>query len=268
MKKPALIIKELSIYKMPGFPNGMKSISSLANNINVIVGPNASGKSSTARIIQDMIWKQNIERIHLDSKLSIDNIMWNININNGAYTSQRNGVDDTLSFIPAYDESKRYFLALHELIREDDKNLAAEILQESIGGYNLDEAYETLNYRATTPTLGLNEYKKFEAKRKQVDAIEARQIELQREEKKLADLHERYEEAKAASKYKELYELLVDFLKAEKEYDTLKIEASSYPNEMSLLIGNEDDELARLEKRIEKSTQEIKTICSEIESKN
>ncbi|HHW82069.1 MAG TPA: hypothetical protein GX746_10320 [Bacteroidales bacterium] len=37
---------------------------------------------------------------------------------------------------------------------------------------------------------------------------------------------------------------------------------------MSLLIGNEDDELARLEKRIEKSTQEIKTICSEIESKN
>ena len=268
MKKPALIIKELSIYKMPGFPTGMKSISSLANNINVIVGPNASGKSSTARIIQDMIWKQNIERIHLDSSLLIDEKRWNININNGSYSSQRDGVDNTLSFIPAYDESKRYFLALHELIREDDKNLAAEILRESIGGYNLDEAYETLNYRATTPTLGLTEYRNFEAKRKQVDAIEAKQMKLQREEKKLTDLHERYEEAKAASNNKELYERLIDFLKAKKEYETLKIEASSYPNEMSLLIGSEDDELAKLEKRIEETTQAIKTICRDIENNN
>ncbi|HLW08492.1 MAG TPA: hypothetical protein VKY45_13125, partial [Marinilabiliaceae bacterium] len=112
MKKAALIIKELSIFKMPGFAAGMESLKSLAKNINVIAGPNASGKSSTARMIQNMIWKQNIERIHVETKLLVDNDAWSIKIDNGHYSSQRNGVDDTLPSIPAYDESKRYFLAL------------------------------------------------------------------------------------------------------------------------------------------------------------
>src|SRR5690554_4542163 len=267
MKKPALIIKELSIYKMPGFPTGMESISSLASNINVIAGPNASGKSSTARIIQDMIWKQNIERIHLETKLSINEEAWNIKIDNGHYSSQRNGVDDTLSYIPAYDESKRYFLALHELIREDDKNLAAEILRETIGGYDLQKAQQTLGYRGTTPNLGLSEYKDFEAKRKHVATIEAKQIELQKEEKKLTALQEKYEEARNASKLKQLYERLIDFLKAKKDYEVLKIEQSSYPEQMPLLIGNEDAELSKLEKKIETSTQDIDGIRREKESK-
>ncbi len=267
MKKPALIIKELSIYKMPGFPTGMESISSLASNINVIAGPNASGKSSTARIIQDMIWKQNIERIHLETKLSINKEAWDIKIDNGHYSSQRNGVDDTLSSIPAYDESKRYFLALHELIREDDKNLAAEILRETIGGYDLQKAQQTLGFRGTTPNLGLSEYKDFEAKRQHVAAIEAKQIDLQKEEKKLTALQEKYEEARNASKLKQLYERLIDFLKAKKDYEVLKIEQSSYPEQMPLLIGNEDAELSKLEKKIETSTQDIDGIRREKESK-
>ncbi|MDD4729359.1 MAG: hypothetical protein PHN55_11495 [Dysgonamonadaceae bacterium] len=266
MKKPALIIKNLSIYKMPGFPTGMKSISSLASDINVIAGPNASGKSSTARIIQDMIWKKNIERIHLESRLSIDENIWDIKIDNGHYSSQCNGVDDTLSSIPAYDESKRYFLALHELIREDDNNLAAEILRETIGGYNLQEAYQILEYRATTPSLGLSEYKEYEAKRKHVDNIKTKQKNLQKEEQRLTALQEKYEEAKHASKLKQLYERFIDFLKAKNNYEILESEKSSYPEQMELLIGTENEEISKLEQRIEKTTQEINAICRKKES--
>ena len=261
MNKPALIIKELSLKKMPGFPSGMKSISSLAININVIAGPNASGKSSTARIIQDMIWKQNIERIQLQSRLSIDEKIWDINIDNGHYSSQCNGIDDTLPSIPAYDESKRYFLALHELIREDDKNLAAEILRETIGGYNLQEAHNALGYRATTPSLALSEYKNYETKRKHVDDIKTKQQSLQKEEEKLSVLNKKYEEAKDASKLKELYGRLIDFLKAKEHYATLEVNKSLYPPQIALLVGNEDVVLSKLEEKIEKTTQAITEIC-------
>ena len=264
---PALIIKELSIKKMPGFPSGMKSISSLANNINVIAGPNASGKSSTARIIQDMIWKQNIERIQLQSRLSINEKTWDIHIDNGHYSSQCDGVDDTLSSIPSYDESKRYSLALHELIREDDKNLAEEILRETIGGYNLQEAHQTLGYRATTPNLGLSEYKNYEAKRKHVDDIKANQQDLQKEEQKLAALQEKYEEAKRASNLKQLYEHLIGLLEANRNYEVLEVEKSSYPQQMVLLKGNEDEEASKLKQRREEINQEINVICREIENK-
>ncbi|NLZ94360.1 MAG: hypothetical protein GX921_00855, partial [Bacteroidales bacterium] len=267
MMKPALIIKQLSIKKMPGFPSGLKSISSLANNINVIAGPNASGKSSTARIIQDMIWKQNIERIHLESRLLIDNKVWDIKIDNGHYSSQCDGVDDTLSSIPSYDESKRYFLALHELIREDDKNLAEEILRETIGGYNLQEAHQTLEYRANTPTLASNEYKKHKLKCEHVEAIKSNQQGLQKEEQKLTALQEKHEEAKRASNLKQLYERLIHFLKAANNYEVLKEEKSSYTQQMALLKGSEEDEILKLEQEIEETTQEINTICREIESK-
>ncbi len=257
MNKPALIIKELSIYKMPGFPSGMEFITSLANNINVIAGPNASGKSSTARMIQNIIWKQNIEKIHVETKLSVSDKEWDIKIDNGHYSSQCNGVDDKLSSIPAYDESKRYFLALHELIKEDDKNLAEEILREAIGGYNLQGAQQALGYRDTTPSRGLSEYKTYEAKRKNVEEIEKRQRNLQSEGQKLVTLQGKYAEARKATQLKQLYERLIESLQAKKNYEILTIEKSSYPEQMSLLIGNEDAELSKLEKAIEKTTQDI-----------
>ncbi len=267
MKKAALIIKELSILKMPGFAAGMESLKSLAKNINVIAGPNASGKSSTARMIQNVIWKQNIERIHVETKLLVDNDAWSIKIDNGHYSSQRNGKDETLPSIPAYDESKRYFLALHELISGDDKNLAAEILKESIGGYDLQKARQTLGYRDNTPNLGLVEYKDFETNRKKVEDIEVSQLKLLNDEKKLTTLKEKAEQAKKASELKRLYEYLIDFLKAEKEVENLEIEKSSYPEQMPLLMGNEYEVLSKLEKKIEDANYDIARIDREKESK-
>lgn len=267
MKKPALIIQELSIYKIPGFPSGMESITSLASHINIIAGPNASGKSSTARIIQDMIWKQNIERIHVESRLAINEKKWDIKIDNGHYSSQCDGVDDTLTSLPAYDESKRYFLALHELIKEDDKGLAQEILRETIGGYDLQKAQQILGFKGTTPNLGLAEYKGYESNRKQVIDIENEQIGVQKEEKKLTILQEKYEEAKSSFHLKQLYEYLIDFLKAKKDYENLVIEKSSYPVEMHFLNGNENAELLKLESKIEENSQGINAILREKDSK-
>src|SRR5690625_2109418 len=96
MQKSALILRNLSIYKMPGFPNGMEAIDSLAANINVIAGPNASGKSSTARMIQNVIWKQNIDRIRVEAKIKIDQKDWKLHIDNGYYSSQSNGFDEEI----------------------------------------------------------------------------------------------------------------------------------------------------------------------------
>lgn len=267
MKKPALTIRELSIYKMPGFPQGMKPLKNLAQHINVIAGPNASGKSSTARMIQDVIWKQNMDSIHVNSRLSIQDKLWNINIDNGHYNSQSNGLDEPLPAMPAVDEAQRYSLALHELIKENDRNLAAEILRETIGGYDLQKAKQELEYKNSTPNRGINQYKNFEAKRRNVEEIERKQTALQNEERKLTKLYEEYESAKKADQYKQIYLLLVDYLQAKREYDYLKNEQTSYPAQMSLLNGNEDTVLSKLEKDLETNNQEINNISRTIENK-
>src|SRR5690554_4866451 len=267
MKKPALTIRELSIYKMPGFPQGMKPLKNLAQHINVIAGPNASGKSSTARMIQDVIWKQNMDSIHVNSRLSIQDKLWNINIDNGHYNSQSNGLDEPLPAMPAVDEAQRYSLALHELIKENDRNLAAEILRETIGGYDLQKAKQELEYKNSKPNRGINQYKNFEAKRRNVEEIERKQTALQNEERKLTKLYEEYESAKKADQYKQIYLLLVDYLQAKREYDYLKNEQTSYPAQMSLLNGNEDSVLSKLEKDLETNNQEINNISRTIENK-
>ncbi|MCS3557400.1 MULTISPECIES: ATP-binding protein [unclassified Sphingobacterium] len=267
MKRPALIIQELSIFKMPGFPLGMKPIVSLSSHINVIAGPNASGKSSTARIIQDILWKQNIQRIHVESRLLINDEKWDIKIDNGHYLCQCGGVDDSLTSLPAYDESKRYFLALHELIKEDDKNLAQEIFREAIGGYDLNKAKNSLGFKGSTPNLGLTEFKNFESKRKHVASIESKQKELQKEEKRLNTLKGKYDEAKSASKSQQFYTYVIDYLHAKKRYESLEIEKNSYPEQMVLLKGNEDVLLLKLETDNEETNQKIIVIQRERKSK-
>ena len=49
-------IKKLHINRMPGFPQGVKGFGKLAGNINIVAGANGSGKRSTARVIQKLIW--------------------------------------------------------------------------------------------------------------------------------------------------------------------------------------------------------------------
>lgn len=268
MKKPALTIDKLAIYKMPGFPKGMETLKDLAQHINVIAGPNASGKSSTARTIQDVIWKQNMDKIHVHSSISIQDKSWQITIDNGFYNSQSNGVDEALPSIPAADESKRYFLALHELIKENDQNLAAEIWRETIGGYDLQKAQETLGFKSSTPNRGISSYKNVENQERLVAEIERNQSELKNEERKLTTLYEAYEKSKKANQFKQFYEYVAAYLEAKSEFEYLQKEKSAYPPQMSKLRGQENSNLSKLEEEVEINRQKIDSVNREIGQKN
>src|SRR5690625_1731807 len=267
MSKSALIIRNLSIDKMPGFPKGMKAMDYLASNINVIAGPNASGKSSTARMIQNVIWKQNIDRISVAAKIEIDKKEWGLHIDSGYYSSQSNGLDEPLPSIPAVEEAKRYFLALHELIKEDDQNLAAAILQEAIGGYDLQEAKKSLEYSSSTPNRRINEYRNYEAKREKVESLEKEQIGLQNEEKKLAGLTEKLDVAKNAVILQQGYAYLIEVFEAQSQKKILEEQKELFPKQMPLLIGNEYEVLNDLEKSINNRKLEIARVDREKESK-
>lgn len=267
MTKPSLIIQELSIYKIPGFPKGMESLGSLAPNINIIGGPNASGKSSTARIIQDILWLQNTKNIHAECKLEINGKIWSITIDNGYISCQCEGIESVLPSLPAYDESKRYFLALHELIRDNDADLAQMIMREAVGGYDLQKAHQSLGLKGTLPNRGLSEYKNFENKRQKIAAIQDRQQDLQKEEKKLSELREEYTKAKDAVQWHRLYEHIIDFLKAKHNYEYLETQQSGYPSQLALLIGNEHDEICRLEDEINENEQKMRSILQQKQNK-
>ena len=157
MQKTPLILKRLSIRKMPGLTQGLPEYENFAGNINIIAGPNASGKSSTARIIQQIIWHNKTQGIQAESSLLIDKIPWDIKIDSNNISIQRNGVKDELTGLPAAEDSGRYMLALHELFNENEGNLAKKIVKESIGGVDLDEAKNNLGYSDNIKIKSVNE---------------------------------------------------------------------------------------------------------------
>src|SRR5690606_16204097 len=141
-----------------------------------------------------------------------------------------------------------------------------EILRETLGGYDLAKVHQALNLKGTTPTLSLTEYKEYKKKLECVDEIENNQKKIQKDEQRLTALSSEYEEAKAAYKYKEFYALAIDFLKARREFANINTQKSSFPEQMPLLDGKEQELCSKLEKSIKDCDQKISQITREREA--
>lgn len=269
MKKVPYILKNLTIYKMPGFPRGMDTLDDLAANINIIAGPNASGKSSIARIIQQLIWHNKTKRLNIDGSVVLDGETWEIKIDSDKITIQRDGKDDELSGIPASEGQDRYSLALHELVQANEDDLATEIVKQSIGGYDLDAAKQNLSYSPTTKNKAASQYKDFIETEKKYKGIRTEQKELKKEEENLNQLYDEKEDAQHASKLSQFYEKVVDFLQAKLKFDQLSETYNDFSSSLEKVTGDEYTSIEDFENQLEVAEGAIEQAEGEIErSKN
>ena len=265
MKKVPYILKKLAIYKMPGFPRGMNTLDDLAANINIIVGPNASGKSSIARIIQQLIWHNKTKGLNIDGSVVLDGETWEIKIDSDKITIQRDGKDDELNGIPASEGQDRYSLALHELILANEDDLATEIVKQSIGGYDLDAAKLNLSYSPTIKNKAASQYKNFNETEKKYKGIRTEQKGLKKEEENLNQLYDDKEDAQHASKLSLLYEKIADFLQAKLKYDQLSETYNNFSGSMEKVTGEEYTSIEDFENQINEAEDVIKQAEDEIE---
>lgn len=256
--KKSLRIKELSIGRMPGFRSGMVPLSDLSPNINIITGPNAAGKSTTARAIQKLIWQQDTDQIHIDGQAEIGAEPWTIRIESSRHVVQRKGVDDEMRGIPSAEERNRYMLALHELIKDDGEDLAERIIRESVGGYDPDRAGEELNYNDRISTTGTGQYKTYSEAEKAVRESKESQKKIKEEEQKLSTLYRQREEAEEAAKKAALYDLAAQKLKAEKAYQELSGQKSQFPEVLGKAHGEELKRVQEIESEIAGAKESIR----------
>src|SRR5690554_5791844 len=221
MNKHPYILKHLSIHKMPGFPRGLKPLDGLAANINIITGPNASGKSSTARMIQQLIWQDNTKGLEVEGSVMLNEEPWEIKIDFGRTLVQRNGIEDQLSGLPAVESQHRYLLALHNLIEDKEIDLAKEIVKQSIGGFDLDAAQENLGYSSKFSNRSLQEFKRAEETKKKYREVRDQQRELKKEENSLSILKLEKDEALHSRKLKEFYDKVAIYLESKLKYNQL-----------------------------------------------
>ncbi|MDA3941485.1 MAG: hypothetical protein PF693_19635 [Spirochaetia bacterium] len=264
MKKEQFILTELTISKMPGFPQGLDKLEGLSPHINIIAGPNASGKSSTARIIQQLIWHKGTRGLVIEGSAEINGEPWEIKIDSEYIKIQHNGKDDELEGLPAVEESSRYMLALHELVKENEDDLAKEIIKQSIGGYDLDSAQENLGYSSGIRNKSASEFKTFTSTEKQFKEIRERQKELKKEEETLTELYSSKEKSQKAFKLTDLYKQVIEYLEAKLKFDQLSLRYEEFPSTLKNLTGEEYTNIEEFGKQIEDCNNAIEQATEEI----
>lgn len=142
----ALWIRELTVRRMPGFPSGGIGLSRLCGGINLVRGPNASGKTTTARAIQALLWQEADDRISVAGRLEMGGASWLVDVDGRHVQWQREGHPASPPPLPPAETRSRYFLSLHELLQADDRELADLIRIESAGGYDVPSAARELGF--------------------------------------------------------------------------------------------------------------------------
>ena len=266
MDKKPLILKELSIRKMPGFPSGMVPYEDFADHINIITGPNASGKSSTANLIRELIWQDPEGSIEATGHILIDNEPWRIHTDRFQTRTERNGVPDELTGLPPSESRAQYMLALHELVNAEDKDLAREIAKEAIGGYDPEKAGRILDYSDKIRNKGSREYTDYSKAEKHYREIFQQQQRLKKEEETLDALSRDKEQAEEAARLRNLYDLTRGFLEARQAVAVRGHDLDRFPAGMEKVSGDEFSMLTELEKEVEKANQHIEQAKIAIEN--
>jgi len=265
MEKTPFIIKDLHIRKMPGLQRGLKKLSDMSPHINIIAGPNASGKSSTARMIRQIIRRNNTTRLHAESEIQIDKEPWYINIDSRHITLQKNGIDDQLTGLPPAETQDRYMLAFHELVNHEEKDLAKQLVREAVGGFDLDQAHSDLNYSDRITSKNVSQFSRYQQADKNYKAIRDQQRALKKQEETLDQLYRDRAQATEASHRSEFYQWVKQWLAKKQQYQQAKEKLEAYPAVMSKLTGEEYQRIESLEKQIADTQQKASQAKNQIE---
>jgi uncharacterized protein YhaN len=266
--KKTLRLKELVIREMPGFSAGMKPYDDFSEGINIIAGPNASGKSTTARAIQKLIWQNDTRGLKLTGQAELSGDDWSLRVNSGQTVVQRNGVPDEITGLPAAEDQNRYMLGLHDLLTTDGEDLARHIHKESAGGYDPEKAAEKLEYSLGIKSKRLKARVDYGEAEEAVRKSQEKQQSVKEEEEKLSDLQIQLEEAEESERRAEFFRLALNENKSKQAIKELQDQKDSFPSELDDASGHELGRIDEYESDISDAEEKIRQAEHIIAEKN
>jgi energy-coupling factor transporter ATP-binding protein EcfA2 len=122
--------------------------------VNVLHGPNGSGKTTSARALQSLLWPRLPFRdvVSLEADLEIDGTAWRFATRGHGLAAWREGVELPPPS-PAHPEGLRqHAWSLQDLLENDDNDLARRIAQLLSGGVNFAKVADACGWSSPTPS--------------------------------------------------------------------------------------------------------------------
>ncbi len=253
----ALRLTTLQLRRMPGIPDGFE-LPELSEGVTVVFGPNASGKSSTARAIEAALWPSRAARrdISVIAEDAMDGSRFRVEVDAGHVAVQRDGSDARAPELPAPELLHRYRLSLHELIASDNADFAREIARQSAGGYDLGAAVDALGLRAQ-PSAARNESAAVAQALEIEREAQRAQLDLEERARGLDELRRRRDAARAARERQLLLAAAVKHSSALADAEHARSAVAGFPPELGAMSGTEQEQLAALRRRIRQCSEEI-----------
>lgn len=265
--RPSLVIERLGIDRMDGI-SGSFEIERLVSGINVIHGPNASGKSRTSTAIQALIWPDLAESgADLSGDFSVSGTRWRVDIDHAGAVYQQNGAHAPAPAlgIASPDQSDRYLLTLHGLLQADNKQFAKIIQQESAGGYDLNAARAATGMGPASPRLSHSKAKRaYDEATAQTTQLRRNDQQLKARERSRGDLDRELDAANIAAARVRLFESALEHAEAVTARKAAEVARDAFEDPIGRMTGEEFDRLQAHMERVTSLQRQLAVVEADI----
>ncbi|MCY2932372.1 MAG: AAA family ATPase [Planctomycetota bacterium] len=195
-------IRSLAIRRMPGFENAGFDLTGLSEGLNLIIGPNASGKTTTCHAIRGLLWPEELaglSPVSLASEWVDGPTAWRLEVEGDKTACQRDGVPADRPPLPPPNLARCFTITVDNLFEDTqtDEALAGNVAREMAGGYDLG-ALRSAAWMKLSAKHGRKERDELRDRTRAAEGIRARQQELLRQEQELAGLEEQARQSREA----------------------------------------------------------------------
>ncbi len=247
-------IRHLGIDRLPGIDERFE-VNDLAEGFNIIVGPNAIGKSSLCRAARALWWSEHgpTDRLAVHALVECDGESWRVVREGSRHDWQRAGEPAAPPPLPPHHLDRCFFLELLSLLEATataGHDVAAAIRKQMAGGFDLDEVMSDA-FVEIKRQHGNTQRKQLDAADSAIQRANQAQAELRRREDRLAELEAQLDVAAAAHRRKPHFETALDLQRWRAERDDASRALEQLPEGLERLTGDEPDQLDQREGELE-----------------
>ena len=268
-------LRRLAIRRLPGIPRPGFELDGFADGINVVVGPNASGKTSIPRAVRTALYGEEAvgEGVDVEAVFALgvreeeggragdgngtaegegerdgDGLVRAARAG-GAPVWTRDGRRIEAPTLPEHRFVSCFTLHIEDLLTDDadtDADIARRLARELAGGYDLDAARDGCGF-SVPRRVGQTEAREVSSAETDLRRRQGRYRELQRDEERLDSLERARDEAQEADREAALAERALQLLERRRERIGLEGRKAGFPPDMARLSGTEAEAIERLD---------------------
>ena len=228
----SLVFKEVRIERMYGLPFDLY-LSELSPHLNIVFGPNGSGKTTIANALNGLLLPSTGRAVKLygQANLGFGNQTLYLDVKGTRAECRINARTVDQSELSQFLRPKSYHLSLQELLPEknDDNDLAREIIKQANGGFDIVFAGKKLGFNLQKRYNKTNEAKEFESISKKLRSVVQEQNSLQQQKNQRQNVIHELGLSLEAGRRAELIAKIIQWRSAEAEYQKAHADAESYP---------------------------------------